>query len=104
MRWHTAGWQDEVSVMIRSTVSVLHKVGALPSVPRDDVLAFAVEQMFAVADADGSGTCEVWLCWAQAWRHRCCVHVWLACPAARQAPLQAPSPPMRPTPVFTQCC
>jgi hypothetical protein len=45
--------------MIRSTVSVLAKLGELPSMPRSEVLVVAIDEMFQIADSDGSGTCSV---------------------------------------------
>ncbi len=52
--------------MICSTVSILHTLGALAEMPRHDVLDLAVEDMFLVADSDGSGLvdAEEFAAWA----------------------------------------
>ncbi len=47
--------QEEVAVMVKSTVAIMHSLGELPTIPRPDVMAYAIDEMFRVADADGSG-------------------------------------------------
>ena len=42
--------------MMKSTVNVLFRLGEMPSVPRSDVFDVAVDEMFAIADTNGSGT------------------------------------------------
>jgi hypothetical protein len=50
--------QDEMSLVFRTVVSVLHRLGELTVLPSEHVLELTANDVFRVADTDCSG---VWL-------------------------------------------